>query len=30
MNICTNYFKMSVGKTHAEFAVLLKVLISYG
>jgi len=29
MNICTNYFKMSVGKTHAEFATLLKMLIGY-
>ena len=24
-----NYFKMSVGKTHTEFATLLKMLLCY-
>ena len=28
-NICVNCFQISVGKTHAEFAVLLKMLIGY-
>jgi len=29
VNICFNQSKISVGKTHAEFAVLLKMLIRY-
>ena len=28
-SICINWFKIYEGKTHAEFAVLIKILIGY-